>query len=411
MKMNAILLSAIFTFCLSASCKKDKEEEGKGKDLILTEREQQKVESDNQFTFKLFKEALSKHETGKNLMLSPLSVSMAMGMTVNGSNGATLEGIRTALELKSFTEEEVNSYYSKLIRELPLLDPKTSLKIANSIWYRKGFDVLPAFLQTNVDNYKAAVEALDFASPTAKDKINSWVNTNTNGKIPTIINVIKANSVMYLMNAVYFKSNWKYKFDNSKTSKKDFYLDGGTKVQADFMISNASINSAISQDATIIELPYINDKYSMVLVLPNQNTTVAQLAANLDQLKWKTWMSSLTVRTIDILLPKFKFEYEIGLNDCLSKLGMGMAFGNGADFSRIRSAGGLKIDDVKHKTFLEVNEEGTEAAAVTSVEMGAVMSLPPQPFLINRPFIFVIREIKSGLIIFTGIVNNPLLTK
>lgn len=409
MKMNAILLFAIFTIFLSFSCKKDKREEDKGKDLILTEREQQKAESDNQFTFKLFKEALSGHEAGKNLMLSPLSVSMAIGMTSNGSKAETLEGIRTALEFKNFTEEEVNSYYGKLIGELPQLDPRATLKIANSIWYRSGFDVLPAFLQTNVNNYKATVEALDFASPTAKDKINGWVNTNTNGKIPTIINQVSGNAVMFLVNAVYFKSNWKHQFDKSKTAKRDFHLDGGTKVQADFMVSKSTMNTRVYQDAAVYELPYGNDKYSMVFVLPNQNTTVAQLAATLDQVKWKTWMSGLTQITSDVILPKFKFEYNIKLNDCLSNLGMDMAFTDAADFSRIRSAGELRIDEVKHKTFIEVNEEGTEAAAATSV--GIIFTSAPEPVLINRPFLFAIREMKTGLIVFTGIVNNPLLTK
>lgn len=409
MKMHSILLSAIFTIFLSASCKKDKREEDKGKDLILTEREQQKVESDNQFTFKLFKEALSGHEAGKNLMLSPLSVSMAIGMTGNGSKGETLEGMRTALEFKNFTEEEVNSYYGKLIRELPLLDPKATLKIANSIWYRSGFDVLPAFLQTNVNNYKATVEALDFASPAAKNKINDWVNTNTNGKIPTIIDEVRGNAVMFLINAVYFKSNWKYQFDKSKTGKKDFYLGGGSKVQADFMVSKATMNSRAHLDAAIYELPYGNDKYSMVFVLPNQSTTAVQLVAKLDQVKWKTWMSGLTEMTSDIILPKFKFEYKIGLNDCLSNLGMDMAFSDAADFSRIRNIGGLQINEAKHKTFIEVNEEGTEAAAATSV--GITYTSGPPAVLINRPFIFAIREMKTGLIVFTGIVNNPLLEK
>ncbi|SMC95598.1 serpin family protein [Pedobacter africanus] len=415
MKKNSTLFLIIAVLMLNAtSCKKNNKPSAEGKELILTEREQQKAEADNAFTFKLFKETLSKPLAGKNLMLSPLSVSMALGMTSNGSNGTTLESIRNTMEFKGFTETELNSYYHKIITELPQLDPKASLKIANSIWCRNTFSPLPAFLKVNADNYNAAVEGLDFSNPAAKDKINNWVNTSTNGKIPTIIESIGPSIVMYLINAVYFKSEWKYKFDKNRTAKSDFSLGDGSKIQTDFMVAKADVNYLSSADAVLYELPYGNEKYSMVIALPAANTGINELAISITTTKWKNWMTGLRKIGAEIKMPKFKFSYESKLNDPLINLGMGIAFGkNGsADFSRISAGGGLQIDEVKHKTFIEVNESGTEAAAVTSV--GIELTSAPgvaTPILIDRPFVFAIREMKTGLILFTGIINNPLLDK
>lgn len=409
-KIHALsLLLSIFIF----SCEKDGNpvEEGTGKDLVFTQQEQQKAEADNAFTFSLFKKALAGETAGKNIMLSPLSVSMVVGMAGNGSTGPTLESIRTAMQFANFTEAQVNDYYRKLITELPELDPKATLRIANSIWYDNGFTALPAFLQVNKDYYQATAEGLDFTNDAAKDRINGWVSEKTNGKITGIINQISAATVMYLINAVYFKSNWTYAFDKKNTAKADFFLDADHKVSTDFMNAKVTFNAAGVQDGNIYELPYGNKKYSMVIAVPAGNKPVAEFAAGIDQTKWKSWMAGLKETTQDIRLPKFKFSYDISLNAALKGLGMGLAFGEGgaADFTRINAAGGLQIDEVKHKTFVEVNEEGTEAAAVTSV--GIILVSAGQTVVINRPFLFAIREMKTGLILFTGIVNNPLLDK
>ncbi|TCD01459.1 serpin family protein [Pedobacter psychroterrae] len=409
--MKKYLILFVPVILLVLSCKKNQEKENgyTGKSLVLTAKEQQKADKDNEFTFKLLKEVAADLPGSKNMMLSPLSVSMAVGMTSNGANGQTLEAIRNTMQFSDFTEAEVNAYYQKIITELPELDPKAILNVANSIWYRNGFEVLPAFLKTNSDHYKAEVQGLDFASPGAKDQINNWVSTNTNGKIPTIIDQIRGDMVMFLINAVYFKSNWSSKFDKNKTAKGDFHLTVQNKVQADFMTAMLKINSFINAEASVIELPYGNKRYSMVIAMPTGATTAGTLAETLTTQKWNQWMSGLREGQNDIRVPKFKFEYEIKLNDPLTALGMGNAFSDMADFTRLRSNGNLKIDEVKHKTFIEVNEEGTEAAAATSV--GIVETSAPAPIMINRPFIFAIREMKTGLILFTGIVNNPLLDK
>lgn len=402
----------LVVLCLGA-CKKSNNNDpdlGPGKDLVLNSLEQQQAFTDNSFSLKLLKQVATTSTNNKNLMLSPLSISMAIAMTSNGSNGTTLEGIRNTLGVNAFTEEQVNKYYEHLIADLPALDPKATVKIANSIWYRNNFTVAAPFLQTNTNSYKAAVEAVDFSNPASVTKINNWVSSQTNGKIPTIIDAIPQNAMMYLINAVYFKSVWQYPFDKIKTAKSAFYVSPTSTVQADFMNANTTFKIGGKTDASVYELPYGNGKYSMVMVLPAADKTVSDLLSTLDTTKWKGWLSNLSTVKRDIQMPKFKFAYDIGLNETLKLLGMATAFDEyAADFTRINSKGGLYITEVKHKSFIEVNEEGTEAAAATSVEIG-VTSLP-QPIIINRPFLFAIREVKSGLILFSGVVKNPLLTE
>ncbi|GAA3987981.1 serpin family protein [Mucilaginibacter dorajii] len=376
-----------------------------GKDLILTATEQQKVAADNAFTLKLFKATLPGNGDN-NLFLSPLSVSMAIGMTSNGAAGQTLHDIRNTMNFNNFTEDQVNAYYQKLITELPQLDSKTTLKIANSIWYKNSFTPVPAFLQVNTTSYNAKVQSADFSSAATKDAINNWVSTATNGKIPSIIDNISQDVIMYLINAIYFKSTWADKFDAAKTKPDNFYLPGGGTAQASMMNKNdVAANYARNADVNIMELPYANKKFSMVLLMPTK-TTVKDYAAGLDSAKWQSLMGGLIAGSIDVTLPKFKFSYDTSLKGVLSNLGMANAFSDAADFTRLNAAGGLKITEVKHKAYVEVNEEGTEAAAVTVVVVGT-SAAPANYFKFDHPFIFAIREMKTGLVLFTGVVNDP----
>ena len=411
-----ILKSYIFTLlgitlCFAA-CKKDatKSKPNVGKPLVLDAIEQQKVVTDNAFSFKLFDNMAASNNTDSNLFISPLSVSFAMGMTSNGANGATLSAIRNAMDFNNFTQAQLNAYYNNLVTNLPELDPNTTLKIANSIWYRQGFDVLPAFLSTNSTNYKAEVQALDFTSPSAVSTINDWVSNQTNGKIPSIIATIPPLEVMYLINALYFKSTWKEKFDPAQTTSKPFYLADGSQVQTKFMQADNDINGYVDNNVTVMEMPYSNSRYSMVIVEPAQGKTVDDIRAGLDSVQWETWMSKLSPSRENIAVPKFTFSYGAKLNDALTDLGMGLAFSDTADFSLISTQDPLHITDVEQKAFIAVDESGTEAAAVTSVGVGVtVVAAPSQAYIINRPFIFAIREMSSGLILFTGIMNNPTL--
>lgn len=398
----------LLCLCIAiASCKKGSiKPVVTGKNLVLSALEQQKVTADNVFTLKLFKTLSSANTANANLFASPLSVSFALGMTSNGASGTTLDAMKNTLNFNGLTQEQVNSYYNNLITNLPQLDPNTTLKIANSIWYKQEFSVLPDFLKINTDNFHAKVQPLDFANPTAKDQINNWVSDQTNGKIPTIVDDIPRDAVMYLVNAIYFKSGWKEKFDPKNTAKRTFNLENGSTVQADFMSNKMGVNGYQDGDVTVAELPYSGDKYSMVIVMPKSGT-VGDMVSGIDSAKWQSWMTRLTGHQTQVLMPKFKFSYEILLNNALSSLGMGIAFSDAADFSRINATARLQITKVKHKAYVEVNEDGTTAAAATSVEISLTSSLLNPTLTVDHPFFFAIREIKSGLIVFAGTVSDP----
>lgn len=405
----ALLASAAFSL---TSCDKAAPEKlGPGKDLVLTVTEQQKAGNDNRFSFELFRVATADLQASQNALLSPLSVSMALAMTNNGAVGETREAIEKTLKFEGFDTETINAYYQKLIGDLPALDPKTRLDIANSIWYRQGFQVLPGFLDINHAFYKADVSALDFADPGAPDIINDWVSEKTQTKIPKIIDGgIPAEMVMYLINAVYFKGDWEQRFDKSATKKGEFVRSGGNPLQTDFMHVKHTFNVAATEHVEAIELPYGNKKYSMMVLKPKAEITPAQLVEELAEGEaWQTMVGTFRAVETDLSFPKFKFSYENKLNDELTDMGMGIAFGIGgvADFSGINGVGNLQISEVKHKSFIEVNEEGTEAAAVTSV--GIEFTAAPQTYVfrVDRPFLFAIREVNTGLILFIGQVNDP----
>jgi len=405
-----LLLITGFASCKKAAVTPNQNNNNKGKNLVLTVIEQQKVTADNAFTLKLFKNLDSTNTGGANLFVSPLSVSFALGMTSNGANGATLTAFKKTLNFAGLSQAQVNDYYNNLVTNLPELDPNTTLNIANSIWYRQGFSVLPQFLQTDSTYFRARVQALDFTNQTALSTINNWVSTETHGKIPSILTSIPGNAVMYLVNAMYFKSTWKERFDPSKTTPMPFYLADNSTVQASFMTGKIDFNYYGDAKASVYELPYSNSKYSMVIITPNGNTTLSQLAAGIDSLQWQSWVSNLRAINGQVTLPKFTFSYSTSLNDALTSLGLGNAFSDAADFSLINPSVRLKISEVKHKAFVGVDESGTTAAAATSVVIVPTDTAPEFNPVFNHPFIFAIREMNSGLILFVGTVNNPLLT-
>ncbi len=410
MKRIYLLAGLLLFFLVVASCNKSsvKPNLGPGINLALDAVEQQNATADNAFTFNLFKTVQADNNSGRNLFLSPLSVSIALGMTLNGANGATHDAINSTLGFNSFSQDEVNGYFNKLITELPKLDPNTTLNIANSIWYRQGFSVLPEFLNTDNSYFHAKIQALDFNNPSSVNTINSWVSAQTNGKIPNIIDQISSDDVMCLINAIYFKSIWDSKFDQGQTHNQAFYLPDQSTVEASFMKGKVNFNVHYTGEATVIELPYVNKKFSMVIIMPNSTTSLNNLVAGLDTAIWNNWMGGLSAYNSEIIMPKFKFSYSILLNNDLIKLGMGNAFSSSADFTGINPAGGLNISKVQHKAFVAVDEAGTEAAAATAVTVQVTDVLVPPTITIDHPFVFAIREMKSGLILFVGTMTNPL---
>lgn len=408
MKRVYPLYAIIVLIIALTSCKKSNSiKPNPGRNLTLSAVELQKASADNTFSLNLFKTVSSGNTAGSNLFISPLSVSMAMGMTSNGANGQTLKDIDSAMNFNGFTQDQINTYYNTLLTQLPELDPNTTLKIANSIWYRQGFSVSSQFLQTDSNYFHAKVQSLDFMNPSSTNTINDWVNAQTNGKIQKIVSQITPDNMMFLINAIYFKSIWANKFDPSQTVNKPFLTANNSEVQTPFMHGNINCNYHSDADATLLELPYSNNKYSMMIVLPNGNKTLNDIISEVSSDTWQNWTSQLQAYNANLYMPKFQFSYSIKLNNALTNLGMGIAFSSLADFSRISTATGLQITEVDHKAYINVDESGTTAAAATSVVIGFT-SVAPQPVIsVDHPFLFVIREMKTGLILFIGTVNDP----
>ena len=375
----------------------------------LTSSEVKLKESSNQFGIKLFRKIVE-NEQNKNIFISPLSVSMALGMTYNGADSTTLEAMHETLEYGDLSIDEVNESYQSLIKLLTELDPKVIFEIANSIWYREGVSVENDFLNINQTYFNAVVRALDFSSDDAADIINAWVDENTNGKIDKIVDSpINPLTVMFLINAIYFKGTWTYEFDEENTRDDTFFLPDGSEKECKMMSHQCDHNYFENELFQAIDLPYGDAGFSMTILLPKPGINIDSLIAQFSNDSWNSWISSFSAQEVNLYLPKFKMEYKISLKNVLCALGMSIAFDPyQADFTKINTNGNLYISNVKHKTFVKVNEEGTEAAAVTSVEITLTSIGSSITMHINRPFVFAIRENHSGTILFVGKIVEPI---
>ncbi len=367
------------------------------------------IESSNRFGFKLFRQITADEKTDSNVFISPLSVSYALTMTLNGAVGETRRQIAGALELSDYQLNEVNKSFRKLTARMTALDPAVKLDIANSIWYRLGLRVRPEFVDLNKTYFEALVRELDFDAAWAADTINNWVNVNTKGKIKEIIKPpIDPAMVMYLINAIYFKGDWSKPFDSALTRTRTFYLPNKSETDCRMMFKKAEFKYLENDLFQATCLPYGEEKFDMIVFLPRPSITVDELIGKINDKNWTSWMYGLSETKINLGLPKFKIEYGLTMNDALKALGMKLPFSRKADFTNMIPEGGVWIDQVKHKTFIQVDEEGTEAAAVTVVSIMKASAPQPVPqMIIDRPFLFVIRERGSRAILFMGRIVNP----
>jgi len=381
--------------------------------IKITVRQGSKVDADNCFSFKIFKEVSALK--GENTFFSPLSLNLALGMLYNGASGDTRTEMAEAMDMGDFTETEINEYYQKMSKALLEIDTLTKISIANSIWYRDGFPVKKSFFDINQTYFDAMVKALNFSSPDAAEIINKWCAEKTNDRIKEIIqNPIDPLTQMFLINALYFKSKWQSEFDKAKTKPDDFTLTDNRKKKVNMMEQTAAFPYYADQYLQCVEMPYGNDAFSMVAILPADNMNIEQLIDYLDNTKWQNILTNLFPRNVFLKLPRFKIECEIPLNKPVKNVGMQRIFvPTIAEFDNIvdtKVISDLYVSNIKQKTFVEVNEEGTEAAAVTVVEIG-VTSVGPGPapiqFFANRPFLYLIKEKSTGAILFIGRMDEP----
>ena len=395
------------------SCQKDDSPENDSPStplpIVLNVAGEDVVESTNEFGLDIFRLINSDEPADKNIFISPVSISLALAMTLNGAENTTEDSMAYALGLTQYSSEEINRTFKELIEGLTTVDEKVLLDIANSIWYRQEYYVEPDFLNVNSGYYYAEVAALDFSSQEAVNTINNWVAEQTHDKIPSILDRIDPENVMFLINALYFKGIWSLEFDEENTRNESFYPVDGSDITVPMMHFEEEIGYFENDLFQACELDYGRGNFSMVVLLPKSDVNLDDLTDQLTPENWNSWISSIHTTKVNLGLPKFSFDYEKKLNDILGLMGMGIAFEPGqADFTGINSAGNLYIDYVKHKTFVDVSEEGTEAAAATIVAISyTAMPTDTQYMQVNRPFLFAIRETTTNTIVFMGKVTEP----
>ena len=360
------------------------------------------VEGNSRFAFASFKQ-LDKEDRERNILISPLSISTALAMTYQGAGTTTKEAMAGVLGYTGIEDAKLKESYQNLIPYLNGLDDKVELNISNSLWVREGEELKEDFLTANKDSFKASVTPLDFNKANAPDQINQWVSEATNKKIDKIINSpLPSDTIMYLINAIYFKGDWAEQFDSKNTAKAQFRAGNGSTNEVMMMSRTGKVEYGKGGDFQAVRLPYGKGKAAMYCILPEKDQTINDFIATLDTGRWKGIKESIRERDeVNLQLPRFKLEYGIrNLNDSLTALGMGEAFTDKADFSGIGD--NVCISRVLHKAVIEVNEEGSEAAAATAVEIRPTSAAEPLAFIADRPFLFVIADDQTGTILFMG---------
>ena len=371
------------------------------KPIVLTKAESDINKSSNDFGFKLL-QTLWENEKGTSLFISPLSASLALSMTAGGAEAETLEQMQTTLGVGGYSVSEMGDYYKKMVSALLSVDPNTTFEVANAIWTDYSISLKSDYIDFAKNYYHSEINSDNLSSPATVQKINAWCAANTHDKITKILDDPVAGLKMILLNALYFKGSWQFKF--TRTDKRDFTSYSGKHAQLDMMHYTGDIVSGIRDGLKAISLPYGNGAFSMLVILPEGDLTIDKAIASLSSESLAKLEGSMYEREVILSLPKFKMEYERSFKDPLMALGMTRAFTPSAQFPGISNSS-LMIDEVKQKTFVDVNETGTEAAAVTAV-YAKLTSVGPgaQPFEFNanRPFIFAIRESSTGAILFIG---------
>lgn len=368
------------------------------------------VKANTAFAFDLFHTLLGK-APGKNLFISPAGVSLALAMTYNGAAEDTAAAMADVLRFEDMALAEINAAFADLRTILQNPDPKIELALANSLWARQGKEFYEDFLQRNRDYYGAEVAELDFDLPDAAATINRWVEQQTAGKIKDLIEApIHPLTVLFLINAIHFKAAWTEPFDPDQTREIPFHLPDGSSKEHPVMFREGQFRCLEQEGFQAISIPYgKTQRISIYVFLPETGQNLENFYERLTPEAWSSWMDLFQEKEAYIGLPRFKFEYEASLNEALKAMGMEIAFNDStADFSKMKPVPPrIFIAEVKHKTFIEVNEKGTEAAAATSVEIREE-SAPEFCMIVDRPFFFSIVDNKTGSILFMGSVTDPL---
>ena len=377
------------------------------RDIKLTPHQREMLNNNTDFACNLFRTINEQKQGDGSIIVSPISVSYLLGMLNEGAENKTFWQITDVLGLGG-SVEEINKYFKKMIDEAPRVDSRVTVKIANCIDINSAWDItlLPQYEADMLKYYNAQIDALDFTNSSNVDIINNWCNTHTNGMIPKILDNLKADAVMYLLNAVYFKAAWTNKFDPTETRDMNFTLPNGTTVMRPLMHLNLQQASYGENDlCKALCLPYGSKGYSMYILLPKQGKTVNDIIQNLSSQSIKQQMHVMRPRHVDILIPRFTAANETNLKNVLSSMGMPLAFDESrAEFTGMAQNRTLYVSMMKQKAIIEVNEEGTKAAAVTVAEtkLRSSRAQLSYTFHATRPFVYYIVENSTGALFFMG---------
>lgn len=344
-----------------------------------------------------------------NVLISPASINVLLHLVALGADGDTLREFASILGFDQANAQAQLELLASLHRALTSSDPKVSIQTANSIWARTGIRFSETYMQNAHRSADAEISTLNFEDPEALATINTWVKEKTDGMIPTLLERIEADTVLIAVNAIAFKGEWSQKFDEELTHDAPFYPLKGDPFDAKFMSRTGKYRLVVSPVATVVEAPYGEKAYSMLLLLPQEGAAPRATLAGLNADKLKSLLDSMTESEIVLTMPKWSFSYDRTLNDDLKALGIREAFEpHEANFARMREERDLFLQRVIHKTFIQVDEKGTKAAAVTGAEMG-ITSAPatPREIRFDRPFAFAIRDTNTGALLFLGWVNDP----
>lgn len=378
--------------------------------LTPTEKSAKIIAADNRFGMEIFQKVNASLAVPQNTMISPLSISLALAMAYNGAAGNTKTQMEDMLHKANLTADDINQSYKDLVSSLVSHDPLVELSISNAIFYRNSFHIKDNFITTNQNYYQAEVSGLDFSNTTETlNTVNGWVNTQTKGKIDKIIDKVNPEDIMYLLNAIYFNGQWTYSFNTQDTSDQNFTKEDNTAIQVPTMSIENPFNYYSQTDFQMLEMPYGSGKYSMLIFLPASGKKVDDVISQLTSDNITDWISKLTEQKKKVYLPKFEFKFDASLVDELKALGMTDAFDYAkANLSGISDDAKLAISEVKHKTYIKVDERGTEAAAVTGITIIATAIGPDfNTFRVDHPFVFAIREQDTNAILFIGKVMDP----
>jgi serpin B len=370
------------------------------------------METQLQFAFDLLNDAADA-KAGQNVFVSAPNVALALAIAANGAKGETFDALAAPLAGQGTTLEQMNSDFAALQALLKQNSEGITLTLANSLWVNAGPPLNEDYLQRTQQTFDATIRTLDFAQPQSADEINQWVQGATNNKIPAIVDQLQPDLVMMIVSAIYFKAAWQRPFQPELTEEQPFTPASGSQISVPMMQQTGLFSHLKNDQFEAVQLPYIGNTARMVVLLPAEGSSVDALREQLTPQNWKAWSTAFAPAQGTLRLPRFKTEFEITLNDALQNMGMGLAFDTQrADFSGMRpTPPNLFITEVKHRSMVDVNEAGTEAAAVTSVSMGVTSIGPgeetPFEMIVDRPFLFTIEDVQTGAMLFQGVIQQP----